>query len=63
MMYRDRVFRNAMTVEIVLEVLGWICDKPVLLDVSGIALATTVILWQIFLTGDKKQRKRPCSFR
>lgn len=63
MMYRDRVFRNAMTVEIVLEVLGWICDKPVLLDVSVIALATTVILWQIFLTGDKKQRKRPCSFR
>lgn len=63
MMYRERVFRNAMTVEIVLEVLGWICDKPVLLDVSVIALATTAILWQIFLTGDKKQRKRPCSFR
>lgn len=63
MMYRDRVFRNAMTVEIAMEVLGWICDKPVLLDVSVIALATTVILWQIFLTGDKKQRKRPCSFR
>lgn len=63
MIYRDRVFRNAMTIEIAMEVLGLLCDKPVLLDVSVVALVTTVILWHVFLAGDKKQRKRPCSFR
>lgn len=60
MQYRDRVFRNAMVVEIAMEVIAWILDKPVLLDVSVIALATTAILWQIFLAGDRKQGGRRC---
>lgn len=64
MVYRDRVFRNAMIAEIALEVIGFVADKPVLLDVSVVALATTAILWEIFLAGDRKQRrKRSCSFR
>ena len=48
MMYRDRVFRNAMVVEIAMEVIACILDKPVLLDVAVVALVTTTILWQIF---------------
>lgn len=54
MEYRDRVFRNAMMVEIGLEVVAWIMDKPVMLDVAMVALATTAILWQVFLAGDRK---------
>ena len=60
MQYRDRVFRNAMVVEIAMEVIAWIIDKPVLLDVSVIALTTTAILWQIFLAGDRKLGDRRC---
>lgn len=60
MQYRDRVFRNAMVVEIALEVIGWIADKPVILDVAVIALATTAILWQIFLAGDRKRGSQRC---
>ncbi len=63
MMYRDRVFRNAIMVEIVMEVIGFFADSPVLAEVAVIALATTGILWQVFLAGDRKQRKRSCSSR
>lgn len=60
MQYRDRVFRNAMITEIVMEVIGWITDKAMLLDVSVVALATTAILWQVFLAGDRKRGDRKC---
>lgn len=60
MQYRDRVFRNAMVFEIAMEVIAWIIDKPVLMDVSVIALTTTAILWQIFLAGDRKRGDRRC---
>lgn len=64
MMYRDRVFRNAMALEIVMEVAAFILDKPVLMDVAVVALATTMLLWQVFLADDRKQRKdRRCSYR
>ncbi len=63
MMYRDRVFRNAMMVEIVMEVIGFFADSPLLAEVAVIALATTGILWEIFLAGDRKQRKRACRSR
>ena len=63
MMYRDRVFRNAMMVEIVMEVIGFFADSPVLAEVAVVALATTGILWEIFLAGDRKQRKQRCNSR
>ena len=60
MMYRDRVFRNAMVFEIALEAIACILDKPVLLDVAVVALVTTTILWQVFLAGDRKRGGRRC---
>ncbi|MED9780787.1 MAG: hypothetical protein UGE23_05255 [Peptococcaceae bacterium] len=60
MMYRDKVFRNAMVIEIAMEVIACIADKPVLLDVAVVALATTAILWEVFLFGDRKRGGRRC---
>ena len=49
-----------MVVEIAMEVIACIADKPVLLDVAVVALATTAILWEVFLLGDRKRGGRRC---
>ncbi|MEE0434438.1 MAG: hypothetical protein UDB11_03410 [Peptococcaceae bacterium] len=64
MQYRDRVFRNAMFLEVVLELIGIFSCKAALAEVAVIALATTAILWQVFLKNDVKQRgQRKCNSR
>lgn len=56
MPYRDRVFRNAMMMEVVLECIGIFGNRPVLVEVAVVALTTTAVLWNVFLAGDRKQR-------
>ncbi len=54
--YVNRVFRNAMMLEVVLECIGIFGDMPMLAEVAVVALATTAALWNVFLIGDGKRR-------
>lgn len=56
MSYRDRVFRNAMFAEVALECVGVFGGWTVLAEVAVVALATTALLWNVFLFGDGKRR-------
>ena len=57
MSYRDRVFRNAMFAEVVLECIGIFGNWPMLAEVAVVALATTALLWNVFLRADKKMKR------
>lgn len=58
---RDVVFRNSVTVEVVMELIGIFCDNMVLAEVAVVAMATTLVLWHVFLAGDKKRVRRRCN--
>ena len=47
-----KIFRNAMFLEVFLEVAAGLMDWYVLLDVCVIALATTAGLWLAFLASE-----------
>lgn len=60
---QNRIFRNAMCFEVVLEVFGIFKDWPALAEVAVVALATTAILWQVFLSEERKRGHRKCNSR
>ncbi len=55
---RDVVFRNSVTVEVVMELVGIFCNNMVLAEVAVVAMATTLVLWHVFLAGDRKSQRR-----
>ena len=55
---RDVVFRNSVTVEVVMELVGIFCNNMVLAEVAVVAMATTLVLWHVFLAGDRKPQRR-----
>lgn len=59
----NSIFRNAMFVEIVLEVFGIFKDWPALAEVAVVALATTAILWQVFLREERRRGRSKCNSR
>ena len=56
--YINRVFRNAMMLEVVLECIGIFGNWPMLAEVAVVALATTAALWNVFLHADRPTMKR-----
>ena len=56
--YMNRVFRNAMALEILMELVGIFTEKMVLAEVAVIALTTTMILWQVYINAEEKARRK-----
>lgn len=56
--YMNRVFRNAMALEILMELIGIFAGNMVLAEVAVVALTTTMILWQVYLKAEEKARKK-----
>lgn len=55
---RDNVFFNAITVEVILELVGIFMDNMVLAEVAVVAMGTTLALWHIFLASDNRMMKK-----
>ena len=60
---QNRIFRNAMFFEVMLEVVGIFMDWPTLAEIAVVALVTTAILWQVFLSEERKRGHRKCNLR
>lgn len=60
---QNRIFRNAMFFEVMLEVVGIFMDWPSVAEIAVVALVTTAILWQLFLSGEQKRGERRCNSR
>lgn len=56
--YMNRVFRNAMALEILMELVGIFTGNMVLAEVAVVALTTTMILWQTYLKAEEKARRK-----
>lgn len=55
---RDNVFFNAITAEVIMELVGIFVDNMVLAEVAVVAMGTTLALWHVFLASDKRMRKK-----
>ena len=53
---RDVIFRNAVSIEVVMELGGIFGGSMVLAEV--VALSTTLALWHVFLSSDKRLQRR-----
>ena len=56
--YMNRVFRNAMALEILMELIGIFTGNMVLAEVAVVALTTTMVLWQVYLKAEEKARRK-----
>lgn len=55
---RDVIFRNAVSIEVVMELGGIFGGSMVLAEVAVVALSTTLALWHVFLSSDKRLQRR-----